>query len=307
MIAGVGAVAAVLWRLFPAGGRFPFSTVELLAALAFCGLGLALTWRVERARILRAFFAFYALACLGAYVVPSGLGENIARLRFAAVPLAVLTLSLRRWRPLPYAIATFALALAWNATPLAYSFLRTSSDPSAAASYWQPVIGFLHRKLSPAYRVEAVDTSGHWEAVYLAQAGIPIVRGWFRQDDFPENELLYAPLGRSAYLAWLHRMGARYVVLTKAPLDYSARSEAELLRSGRSGLLPVFQTKDVTIYSVPSPVPIVTGPGEAEGALTRRQQHRDEARPPRERTGSRSTTRRTWRRRMRASANRPTA
>ena len=29
----------------------------------------------------------------------------------------------------------------------------------------------------PAPRVEAVDTAGHWEAVYLAQAGIRR-RGW---------------------------------------------------------------------------------------------------------------------------------
>src|SRR5207237_1458032 len=141
---------------------------ELAAALLFCGLGLALTWHVESARILRSFFAVYALACVAAYAVPSALGENVARLRFAAVPLAVLTLSLRRWRPLPYALAVFALALSWNATPLAYSFVRTAGDPSASAAYWRPVVGFLHRELTPAYRVEAVATAGHWDAVYLA-------------------------------------------------------------------------------------------------------------------------------------------
>jgi hypothetical protein len=130
-----------------------------------------------------------------------------------------------------------------------------------SATYWQPVVNFLHRELTPSYRVEAVDTAGHWEAVYLAQAGIPIVRGWFRQDDFPQNELLYDPLGRHAYLAWLHRMGARYVVLTKAPLDYSASDEAKLLRSGRSGLRVAFRTANAVVYSVPKPVPIVTGPG----------------------------------------------
>jgi hypothetical protein len=260
-IVGVGAAGAVLWRMFPGGGRFPFSTIELLAALTFCGLGFALTWRVERARILRSFFAVYAVVCLAAYVVPSALGENVARLRFAALPLAVLTLSLRRWRPRPYAIVALVLALAWNATPLAYSYFRTSSDLSASAAYWRPVVGFLHQNLTPAYRVEAVDTAGHWEAVYLAQARIPIVRGWFRQDDFPQNELLYDALGPRAYLAWLHRLGVRYVVLTNAPLDYSARTEAQLLRSGRSGLVPVFETRDATVYSVPSPVPIVTGPG----------------------------------------------
>jgi hypothetical protein len=260
-IAVVGMVAAVVWRLFPSSGRFPFSTAELAAALTFCGLGIAFTWGVERARVLRYIFIAYALAIIAAFVVPSGIGENVARLRYAAVPLTVLTLSLRRWRPLPWALAAFALALSWNATPLAYSFVRTSSDPSSVASYWQPVVRYLHAHLTPSYRVEAVDTAGHWEAVYLAQAEIPIVRGWFRQDDFPQNELLYDPLGRAAYLAWLHRMGARYVVLSDAPLDYSARNEAKLLRSGHSGLKVVYRTADAVVYSVPSPVPILTGPG----------------------------------------------
>ena len=263
-IVAVAALAVVLWRLFPGGGRFPFSTAELAAALTFCGLGMALTWRVERARILHAFFVLYGIACLGAYAVPSALGENVARLRFAAVPLAVLTLSLRGWRPLPYAVGAFALALSWNATPLAYSFVRTASDPSANAAFWRPAISYLHRELSPAYRVEAVDTAGHWEAVYLARAGIPIVRGWFRQDDFPQNELLYDPLGKRAYLAWLHELGARYVVLPNVPLDYSAQNEAKLLRSGRSSLVPVFRTRELTIYSVPDPVPIVTGPAHPQ-------------------------------------------
>ena len=255
------AFAAVVWRLFPQGGHFPFSTAELAAALLFCGLGFLLTWRVERAAILRAFFAIYALACIVSYAVPSELGENVARLRFAAVPLAVLTLSLRRWRPLPFALGAFVLALSWNATPLAYSFVRTASDPSANAAFWQPAIRFLHENLTPSYRVEAVDTAGHWEAVYLAQAGIPIVRGWFRQDDFPQNELLYDPLGKRSYLRWLHSLGVRYVVLPDAPVDYSARNEVKLLKSGRSGLRPVFRSAHLTVFAVPSPVPMLTGPG----------------------------------------------
>jgi hypothetical protein len=259
-IAAVGAVALLLWRLFPSGGTFPFSTAELLAALTFCGIGLALTWRVERARILRSIFAVYAVTCVIAYAVPSSLGENVARLRYAAVPVAVLTLSLRRWRPLPYALGALALALSWNATPLAFSVVHNANDPSSQAAYWRPVVRYLHRELTPSYRVEAVDTSGHWDAVYLARADIPIVRGWFRQDDFPQNELLYDSLGRRSYLAWLHRLGVGYVVLTDAPLDYSARGEAALIRRGRSGLRPVFRSRHATVYAVPDPVPIVTGP-----------------------------------------------
>ncbi len=255
-LAGIG---IVLWRLFPDGGRFPFSLAELGASLAFCALGAAFTWRVPAAKLLRSFFIVYAAACLTFFIVPSGIGENIVRFRFIAVPIAVLTFSLRRWQPLVPAVITLALATSWNITPLAFSYAHEVSDPSAAPAYWQPATSFLRLHLGPSYRVEAVDTSGHWEAVYLPQAGIPIARGWFRQDDFPQNAVLYNKLGANAYVDWLHALGVRYVVLTDAPLDYSARGEARLLRRGRSGLQRVFSSAHVTIFSVPHPHGIVTG------------------------------------------------
>jgi hypothetical protein len=219
-----------------------------------------LTFRVERAHILRALFATYAAVCLIAYVVPSDVGGNVARLRFAAIPIAVLTLSLRRWRPWPVAVIAVALACSWNLSPLIWGLVRSTSDPSSSAKYWQPAVNYLHGVMTPGYRVEAVDTTGHWEAVYLTRAGIPIVRGWFRQDDFPQNEVLYDGPGPRSYLTWLHSLGVRYVVLTGAPEDYSARAEAVLLRSGRSGLPVVYTSRNITVYAVPHPTPILTGP-----------------------------------------------
>ena len=63
------------------------------------------------------------------------------------------------------------------------------------------------------------------------------MRGWYRQADFPENELLYdAKLSPGDYRAWLRQLGVRYVVISDAPPDYSSRVEAQLIRSGRSGL-----------------------------------------------------------------------
>jgi hypothetical protein len=99
--------------------------------------------------------------------------------------------------------------------------------------------------------------------VYLAEAEIPLARGDFRQSDFPQNALLYGELVPAGYLAWLRGLGVRYVVLTKAPSDYSARDEAALLRSGHSGLRPVFRTRNLTVLEVPHPRPILTGPAPA--------------------------------------------
>ncbi len=254
-------VELVLLRLFPGGGRFPFSLPEFAAACVFCGLGIVLTWRVAAAGVLRWMYVVYLVACIAAYLVPSGLGENIARLRYAAIPIAILTLSLRRWRPLPLAIFALALAVSWNLTPLAASYVKGNADQAASAAYWAPTVQFLRGHLTPSYRVEAVDTTGHWPAAYLPAAGIPIARGWFRQDDFPRNQVLYAKLDRSNYVAWLRSLGVKYVVLPDAPLDYSARDEGALITAGRSGLTVAFRSAHTTVYAVPSPKGIVTGPG----------------------------------------------
>jgi hypothetical protein len=256
-------VELVLLRLFPASGRFPFSLPEFAAACVFCGLGIRLTWRVRTAEVLRWMYVVYLAACTTAYLVPSSLGENIARLRYAAIPIAILTLSLRRWRPLPLAVLALSLAVAWNLTPLAGSFVKTRTDPAADPAYWAATVHYLRDHLSPSYRVEAVDTVGHWPAAYLPAAGIPIARGWFRQDDFPRNGLLYAKLDRTGYLTWLRALGVRYVVLPDAPLDYSAKQEGALIAEGRSGLRAVFRSAHTTVYAVPSPRRIVTGPGSA--------------------------------------------
>jgi hypothetical protein len=222
-IALAGAAEVVIWRAFPDSGRYPFSFAELLPAAGFGIVGALFAWRVEPARRLRFVFVVYSAACLGAFLVPSALGENIARFRYAAIPMAVLVFSLRNWRPRFVCVGVLALAASWNVTPLAASFAHATSDPASSKEFWAPAIQYLHRHLGASYRVEAVDTEGHWAAVYLPRAGIPLARGWFRQDDFPQNRLFYDDdVGRSAYLRWLRTLAVRYVVVPDGPRDYSA-------------------------------------------------------------------------------------
>jgi hypothetical protein len=263
VVAAVVLVLAVIWRAFPGGGTYPFSPAEAAAAFVFCLIGIGVSWRIASARLLRFVFAVYLVACLASFLIPSTVGENVARLRLAAIPLAVLTLSLRAWRPRPVALAVLLLATSWNLTPLAANVATAAANPASREEFWTPAVDFLREHLTSSYRVEAVDTSGHWPAVYLARAGIPLVRGWYRQDDFPQNRLLYERFGPTQYLTWLRRMGVRYVVTAEAPTDYSARFERRLIESGRSGLRQVLRTPTVTIYEVPNARPIVVGPGRA--------------------------------------------
>src|SRR5205823_79874 len=144
-IAAIGALEFLLRRMFPGRGSFPFSVEEFVAASTFCLIGLGLTWGIPRARILRWTFAVYLVACIAAFAVSSPVGENIARLRFAAAPIAILTVSLRNWRPWPICALALALAASWNLTPLAASFAHGVEDPPAKGSYWPPTIAYLPR------------------------------------------------------------------------------------------------------------------------------------------------------------------
>jgi hypothetical protein len=233
-IAGWALVEVMLWRAFPSGGLYPFSSALLFQGLLFCAAVVLLTWRIEGARPLCFIFLVLAAGCVTAYVVPSSVGQNMIRFRFVAIPVMVLALSLRHWRPWPVAVCLLSLATWWNVSPLASSFGHGGADPTASATYWEPAIGFLKAHLTPSYRVEVVGTARHWEAAYLPRAGIPLTRGWFRQDDFPQNKVLYGPLSGSSYLAWLHALGVRYVVLTNSARTTAPGARPRSLGTGGS-------------------------------------------------------------------------
>ena len=263
VVVAAGALELILRRLFPGEGQFPFSVADFVPGVAFAVLGIAMTARVPAARRLLGLFAVFLVAILIAFVIPSDLGSNVERLKFAAIPIALLAVALAPKRVI-LAIALVAVAGFWNISALAHTAARASADPAHTKAYWAPAIGYLHAHLSPSYRVEAVDTAEHWAAAYLPDAGIPIVRGWYRQSDFPQNELLYdKTLGAKAYEAWLRSEGVRYVLLPDAPPDYSALKEAALVRSGKTTLVPVFRSAHIVVYELPHATPLITGAHEA--------------------------------------------
>jgi hypothetical protein len=263
----LGAAAALelgLQRLFPEGGRFPFHTSQLVPAVIFCLLGALMTRAPGRARPLLGLFVVYLVACVVFFAVPTELGANVERLRYAAIPLALLAVSIAAWRPLAVALPLLAIAAVWNVQPLIANYRHAAADTAAKQSYWQPAVRYLHSHLTPSYRVEAVDTLEHWAAVYLPEAGVPIVRGWYRQSDFPANAVLYDDdLGPATYRRWLRSQGVRYVVLSDAPPDYSSRAEEALLTSGHSGLRTVFRSTHLAVYELPRATPVITGAASA--------------------------------------------
>src|SRR6478672_5685177 len=244
-VAAATAAELLTLHLFPVG-TLAFPAAEAVQAAAVCIVLLALTWRLERAQGLRGVLAVYLVAVIAIYVIPTGLAHDIARMRLLALPLA---------------LAAVGLAAAWNVFPLASAWASSAADRSASARVWPAPVSYLRTHLRTGYRVEAVDTVDHWPALYLARADIPLVRGWFRQDDHPVAGLLYHRFTAAEYVGWLRRLGVEYVVLTDAPPDHTSRHEARLVRDGHAGLRKVFASRGVSIYAVPRPRPIVTGPG----------------------------------------------
>jgi hypothetical protein len=224
--------------------------------------------RAPGARPLRAVFVAYLVLNLGAFAVHGPLGANTTRLMtLAGLPLLWLAANVGR-RPVRLVIPVLLVASTLQIGPIARQAYAAWVNPSDSAAFWQPAVKFLKQQGDIQNRVEVVATADHWEAYYLAKRGIPLARGWFRQDDFPQNQVLYAEhLTGFAYRSWLRSLGVRYVLLPNAPLDPSSVQEAALLRSGASGLDLVKHSGNWTIYSLPDPTTIVSGPPGASGRL----------------------------------------
>jgi len=258
------ALEATALAAFPSASRYPFRAFELVAVLTTCVLGAALASRASRGETLVAFFALWALVSIAGFLVPSPFGENLTRLRLLAFPLMLLTAVLARFRPRLLAFAALAFALGYNTVPYVGDVVRADAR-TPARSYWAPALGFLREHADPEYRVEVVPTAHHWESYWVPRAGFALARGWYRQLDLAENEVLYErTLSPVTYRRWLRRMGVRFVLLPSARLDtQGAEKEATLLRSRRSGLVPVFRTPDWRIYELRPAVPLLTGPAPA--------------------------------------------
>jgi hypothetical protein len=273
----VAAVVAVfltgvfMQRAFPSSGWYAYDLADAAIVLVFSLAGLWVTGTSPRARSLRMLFAAYLALNLIAFLLEGPVGSNPNRLfAIAGAPMLWLAANIGPRRSRLVVIPLIAACVAVQVGPQVRDAYSAWTNPAAKASYWKPAIAFLqeHAQDVSGYRVQAVATWGHWDAYYIAGQRVPLARGWFRQEDFPQNSVLYdRNLTAVAYQSWLRSVGVRYVLLPDAPLDFSSTGEARLLRSGRSGLVVVGRTKHWTFYELPEATPIVTAPPGIEGKL----------------------------------------
>jgi len=265
--ASLGVLAAVelgALLLFPSPGLYyPFGLWRLVLGLPVGLLGIALSWQSRAARPLFWLFLLWTLATLVAYVVPSPVGHNLLRPGAVVFPLMLLAAVLCRFRPRRLAYPALAVALAANVGPYVATVI-SRSDPAAQASFWAPLLRYVAAHSAPGYRLEVVPTVNHWESYYVPRAGFAIARGWYQQLDNGENPgLNRRGLTPAEYRGWLRSVGVRYVVLARDTVAPGSRAEARVLRSGDSGLRRVYGGSAGSVYELPQPTPIITGPSRA--------------------------------------------
>ena len=219
-------------------------------------------------RAKQILFAVAGVLCLAAIVVPSQLGNNAARfLALFGLPALLMIRGVR----LPRA-ATAALLAAVAAVQLAApvgELLRTGDAVQTRRAFFAPALAYAVHSYDPDFRDHVVALRLHWEACYFPQAGLPITRGWFRQDDWQHNALLYREPEPAAYVAWLRDLGVRDVFVPHAALDTSSTGELSLIvRSG--SFVKVFDDADWTVYRLREALPLVvprsSGPASAASA-----------------------------------------
>ncbi len=262
LIAGVVLTAIAWTRLFPTDAVYSYDPRDLALLAAFTGAGLYFLGGVGNRRQLHAFFVLYFVANAAAYLVVSPIGSNSVRLfSLAGGPVLWLAARVGRRRPRAAVVAAVVCtAIGVQLAPFAVDAYTAQNEPAAAPGFWKPAEAFLRMHSSPSYRVEVVATWGHWESYYLSKRHIDLTRGWYRQDDFPTNKILYRGDEMTAvgYRHWLRSMGVHYVLLPAGTLDYSAKAEAALLRSGNSGLRQVASFPGWTVFALAHPTPILT-------------------------------------------------
>jgi hypothetical protein len=266
----------VLVLAFPEGGPQPFDASAFYPTLSAVLLIAVLMPPKERA--LRIGALLYAIALVAMYMIPTAVGGNVDRLgALMAGPLAAActvtgrssggsSRRLRRgrnWRA-GLLIVAAPLLIYWQSNAPVANFASAASDPGVKEAYYAPLIDEL-RVLGVGYgprpaRIEVVPTRDHAEARFLA-AHVMIARGWERQLDVDRNALFYeSPLRPDHYEDWLSFAAISYVALPDAPLDYSARAEARLVRAVPGYLREVWHSRHWRLFAVREAVPLAQPP-----------------------------------------------
>ena len=202
------------------------------------------------------FLTFAAVSIAAAALPANPMGGTFGRFFFVfGVPL-LLTLRGVRLPRAALVLIVAGVALGQLIVP-AMHFVSRAQGVSARPSFFAPALAFAASHHDPDFRFHVVALANHWEAYYFPLDDFAITRGWYRQSDALHNGLLYEQhFSAAQYVAWLRRMGVRYVFLPAAPLDLSGARESLILATDPR-FRPVFRDSEWTIFELRGASPLV--------------------------------------------------
>ena len=267
--AGALTPIVVLGAAFPEGGYMPFAFSAYAPVPLFCLILFAVLPRRERA--LRIGLVLYGLATTVAFAVETPMGSNAVRLAalFAGpVAVAAVPWPKRRLPATALGLAFAALAV-WQVSSPTRDFRASQDEPSAATSYYKPLLDYLETRRPEDGRVEIPFTRSHWEASEVARR-FPLARGWERQLDAGKNALFYhGILADFTYANWLAEHGVQLVALADVKPDESSFGERALIERKPPYLKLVRRLPHWRIYDVTLPHPMVVQRRGADVRLER--------------------------------------
>ena len=243
---------------FQIRGSYPYYGSDLAMAVGFCAILISaapvMVRRGERLAMYCAVGAYLAVN-LALFWIHTGIGGNVARVGeigptiIAGVALRMDFGGHKRWMRPWLTVGALGAALWMSLSVIAPVFDATQSYLTRGAN-WTEVVRTVDASY-PQRRVEYVDSLLHEGAYFLPQAGIPIARGWFRQDDFVQNSIFYRQeLSPRQYQRWLCSNQIAAVVLPPGPYDYSSVQEARLVAGGVSFLAAPVRAGRFGVYRV---------------------------------------------------------
>jgi hypothetical protein len=257
LILPAAATAAVTAVVFGDGGRQPFSFLD--CARSVVALAVVLAVVPVRCRSLRIGAALGIVLVVAAFVLPTPVGSNAARLSLLfALPVTAAFAELRT----PARRALLLVGMCALQLPVSPSAIASTGQISGYSDYYRPVIGAMQARGPLTGRVEVPEMAGHWDAVYLAR-GVSLARGWLRQTDVRLNDQVFYQHDPTpeTYWAFLHDNAVQYVALPDAPLTSVGAEEADLIASRLPYLEPVWLNSHWTLYEVLDPTALVDPPG----------------------------------------------
>ncbi|MFG1999994.1 MFS transporter [Spirillospora sp. NPDC048911] len=258
-------VVAATSALFPFYGKQPISTTAIvlptLASVVAVTLCAPRSWRVVRVGA-----GVYLLGILLTWAIPSPIGSNVERLALMFGGMFLIIAVARATGRLRLAVLSvaFLVTAGWQVVKPVDDIIHTR-PAGATARYSTGLITALKGLGAAQGRIEVVPLRSHWEAYGLSRHFI-LARGWNRQVDAHRNELFYDEtlFNATSYRDWLRTWAVQYVVLPEREVDWAARREAALVRSGQPYLSEVWRDRHWRVYRVADPKPLADAPATVE-------------------------------------------